>query len=113
MVSGRAIWILHPSRPLVFVRSNGRTSSTFYGVQPDNTLSRIPLFMKDALADPKNVHAGQGAARFTCIERTVRYQANRNATRRLSRQEGFCRAREQHGVWAIDEKTGEPKLIQT
>jgi 6-phosphogluconolactonase len=104
----------HPSAPFVFVSLERQNRLYVYGLQPDNTLSRDPLFMKESLADSKNAHAGQGAGTIHVHPngRFV-YQANRNAnTVDFQGKKVFAGGENNMAVYAINEKTGEPTLIQ-
>jgi 6-phosphogluconolactonase len=104
----------HPSAPFVFVSLERQNRLYVYGLQPDNTLSRDPLFMKESLADPRNAHAGQGAGTIHVHPngRFV-YQANRNAnTVDFQGKKVFAGGENNMAVYAINEKTGEPTLIQ-
>ena len=104
----------HPSGPFVFVSLERQNRLYVYGLQPDGTLSRDPLFMKESLADPKNAHPGQGAGTIHVHPngRFV-YQANRNAnTVDFQGKKVFAGGENNMAVYAINEKTGEPTLIQ-
>src|SRR6266436_473501 len=104
----------HPTQPFVYVSLERQNKLYVYGLQPDNTISRDPLFMKETLADPKNVHAGQGAGTIHMHPngRFV-YQANRNAN--VVDFEGkkvFAGGENNMAVFAVDQQSGEPRLIQ-
>ena len=104
----------HPSAPFVYVSLERQNRLYVYGLQPDSTLSRDPLFMKESLADPRNAHPGQGAGTIHVHPngRFV-YQANRNAnTVDFQGKKVFGGGENNMAVYAIDEKTGEPTLIQ-
>jgi 6-phosphogluconolactonase len=104
----------HPNGPFVFVSLERQNRLYVYGLQPDSTLSRDPLFMKESLADPRNVHPGQGAGTIHVHPngRFV-YQANRNAnTVDFEGKKVFAGGENNMAVYAINEKTGEPTLIQ-
>jgi 6-phosphogluconolactonase len=104
----------HPSGPFVYVSLERQNRLYVYGLQPDSTLSRDPLFMKESLADPRNAHPGQGAGTIHVHPngRFV-YQANRNAnTVDFQGKKVFAGGENNMAVYAIDEKTGEPTLIQ-
>ena len=104
----------HPSGPFVYVSLERQNRLYVYGLQSDSALSRDPLFMKESLADPKNVHPGQGAGTVHVHPngRFV-YQANRNAnTVDFQGKKVFAGGENNMAVYAINEKTGEPTLIQ-
>ena len=104
----------HPSAPFVFVSLERQNRLYVYGLQPDGTLSRDPLFMKESLVDRKNIHPGQGAGTVHVHPngRFV-YQANRNAnTVDFEGKKVYGGGENNIAVFAIDEKTGEPTRIQ-
>jgi len=105
----------HPTLPFVYVSLERQNRLYTYGLQPDGTLSRDPLFMKNSLADPNNARLGQGAGtvhvhpggRFL-------YQANRNSNVvDFQGRKVFAGGENNIAVWSIDERSGEPQLIQT
>ena len=74
-----------------------------------------PLFVKDTLADPVNVKPGQGAGAIHVHPngRFV-YLTNRNQDEvDFQGRKVFNDGENNVAVFAIDEKTGEPNLIQT
>jgi len=105
----------HLTLPFVYVSLERQNRLYTYGLNRDGTLSDQPLFMKNSLADPKHPHAGQGAGTVH-IHPNGRfiYQANRNANVVDFRgQKVFGGGENNMVVWAIDQTTGEPTLIQT
>ena len=87
-----------------------------YGLKPDGTLTPEPLFLKNALTDPdgKAKHPGQGvgpihvhpSGRFV-------YQTNRGSGLREAGGRKVANGGENNVVvWAYDQKTGEPTLLQ-
>ena len=105
----------HPVAPFVYISLERQNKLYTYGLQADGTLSRDPLFMKDSLADPKNSRPGQGAGTIHVHPngRFV-YQANRNSnTVEYQGKQVFAGGENNMAVWSIDQKTGEPTLIQT
>jgi 6-phosphogluconolactonase len=104
----------HPSGPFVFISLERQNRLYVYGLQPDSTLSRDPLFMKESLADPRNAYPGQGAGTIHVHPNGgFVYQANRNAnTVDFEGKKVFAGGENNMAVYAIDEKTGEPTLIQ-
>jgi len=78
-------------------------------------LGSEPLFVKDTLADPVNVKPGQGAGAIHVHPngRFV-YLTNRNQDEvDFQGRKVFNDGENNVAVFAIDEKTGEPNLIQT
>ena len=104
----------HPTLPVLYVSLERQNKLYTYGLNGDGTLSRDPLFMKDSLADPKNPHPGQGAGTLHVHPNgRFLYQANRNSsTVDFQGKKVFAAGENNMAVWAIDQKTGEPALIQ-
>jgi 6-phosphogluconolactonase len=105
----------HPTAPFVYVSLERQNKLYVYGLQADGTLSRDPLFMKGSLADPNNSRPGQGAGTIHVHPngRFV-YQANRNAnTVDFQGKQVFAGGENNMAVWSVNERTGEPTLIQT
>jgi 6-phosphogluconolactonase len=104
----------HPSRPLVYVSMERENALYVYGLQPDGTLSRDPLFQRNALSDPdgKERHPGQGVGPIHVHPngRFV-YQTNRGSG--TVGPQGVSNGGENNVVvYALDPQTGEPTLIQ-
>ncbi|HEX4105476.1 MAG TPA: beta-propeller fold lactonase family protein [Rhizomicrobium sp.] len=106
----------HPNGRFVYVSLERENSLAVFGLNPDGTLLREPLFYKSALTDPdgKAKHPGQGvgpihvhpSGRFV-------YQTNRGSG--VSEENGRKVSNGGENdivVWTIDQKTGEPDLIQ-
>lgn len=105
----------HPALPFVYVSLERQNRLYAYRLNQDGRLSDNPVFMKNSLADPANVHAGQGAGTVH-VHPNGRfiYQANRNANVVDFRgQKVFGGGENNIAVWAIDQASGEPTLIQT
>ena len=103
----------HPSRPWVFVSLSQQNAIGVYERQKDGTLS-ASLFERNSLADPDHVRAGQlcGALHIHPNGKFV-YLANRSTT--ASTVEGkpvFAGGENGIAVFRINQKTGEPSLIQ-
>jgi len=106
----------HPSKPFVYVSMERENALYVYGLQPDGTLSRDPLFKRDALTDPdgKAKHPGQGVGpiHVHANGRFV-YQTNRGSgTVEVDGHKVANGGENNVVVWAIDPATGEPSLIQ-
>lgn len=105
----------HPVLPFVYVSLERQNRLYTYRLNPDGTLGENPLFMKSSLADPEHVRPGQGAGTVHVHPngRFV-YQANRNANVVDFRgQKVFGGGENDMAVWAVDQNTGEPTLVQT
>ena len=105
----------HPSKPWVYVSVERQNKLYTYQLLSDGLLGRDALFVKDTLADPVNVKPGQGAGAIHVHPngRFV-YVTNRNQDEMdLQGRKVFNDGENNVAVFAIDEKTGEPNLIQT
>ena len=104
----------HPSRPWVFVSLERQNKLEVYEKLEDGTLSRNPLFAKDTLADPGNVRPGQalGTIHMHPNGKFV-YLANRaSGTMDFEGKPVFVGGENTIAVFAINQETGEPTLIQ-
>lgn len=104
----------HPSRPWVFVSLERQNKLDFFEKLKDGTLSRNPLFSKDTLADPGNVRPGQalGTIHMHPNGRVV-YLANRaSGSVDFQGKPVFVGGENSIAVFAINQDTGEPTLIQ-
>jgi 6-phosphogluconolactonase len=104
----------HPSRPWVFVSLERQDKLEVFEKLKDGTLSRNPLFAKDTLADPGNVRPGQalGTIHMHPNGRFV-YLANRaSGTMDFEGKPVFVGGENNIAVFAINQETGEPTLIQ-
>jgi 6-phosphogluconolactonase len=104
----------HPSRPWVFVSLERQNKLEVYEKLKDGTLSRNPLFAKDTLADPGNVRPGQalGTIHMHPNGKFV-YLANRaSGTMDFEGKPVFVGGENTIAVFAINQETGEPTLIQ-
>jgi 6-phosphogluconolactonase (cycloisomerase 2 family) len=104
----------HPSRPWVFVSLERQNKLQIYQKLKDGTLSRNPMFAKDTLADPGNVRPGQalGTIHMHPNGRFV-YLANRaSGTMDFEGKPVFAGGENSIAVFAINQETGEPTLIQ-
>jgi 6-phosphogluconolactonase len=104
----------HPTLPFVFVSLERQNKLHVFRLQTDGTLLADPVFVKETLADPNNVRAGQQAGTIHVHPngRFV-YQANRNAD--IVDDAGrkvFAGGENSIAVFAIDQGSGEPTLIQ-
>jgi 6-phosphogluconolactonase len=104
----------HPSRPWVFVTLERQDKLDVFERLKDGTLSANPLFSKDTLADPGNVRPGQalGTIHMHPNGRFV-YVANRaSGTTDFEGKPVFAGGENSIAVFAINQDTGEPTLIQ-
>ena len=104
----------HPSRKWVFVSLERQSKLDVYQKLKDGTLSREPLFVKDTLADPGNVRPGQalGTIHMHPNGKFV-YLANRaSGTVDFNGKPVFAGGENNIAVFAINQETGEPALIQ-
>src|SRR5262245_19447102 len=104
----------HPRQPWMFVSIERQNQLYVYKLQPDSFLAPDPMFIKTTLADPGNVRPAQaaGAIHVYPTGRFV-YVTNRN-----SGVVDFEGTKVSNGgennvaVFAINQDTGEPTLIQ-
>ena len=104
----------HPSRPWVFVSLERQNKLQVYQKVSHETLISQPLFTKDTLADPGNVRTGQ-AAGTVHVHPNGRfvYLANRaSSTTDFEGKPVFLGGENTIAVYAINQDTGEPTLIQ-
>ena len=104
----------HTTLPFVYVSLERQSRLYTYRLNGDGTLSADPVFMKSSLADAANVHPGQ-AAGTVHVHPNGRfvYQANRNSgVVDFRGQKVFGGGENSIAVWAINQQTGEPSLIQ-
>ena len=106
----------HPNGRFAFVSLERQNSIAVFALKPDGTLIPEPLFVKSALTDPdgKAKHPGQGVGPIHVHPngRFV-YQTNRGAGLREVNGRKVSNGGENNVVvWSIDDKSGEPTLIQ-
>jgi 6-phosphogluconolactonase len=104
----------HPSRPWIFVSLERQNKIEVYQKLKDGTLSPEPLFIKDTVANPGNVRTGQEAGTIH-IHPNGRFVYVANRASGTADSEGkpvFAGGENSIAVFAIDQHTGEPMLIQ-
>ena len=104
----------HPTRPWVFVTLERQDKLDVFEKLKDGTLSKEPMFSKDTLVDPGNVRPGQalGTIHMHPNGRFV-YLANRaSGTTDFQGKPVFVGGENSIAVFAINQETGEPTLIQ-
>jgi len=103
----------HPSKPFVYVSVESQNQIAVYKLDGQNGLSRDPLFVKNTLADPNSkLRQAAGPIHVSPDGRFV-YLTNRALW--LTDFEGrkvFAGGENSVAVFAIDQVTGEPTLIQ-
>ena len=105
----------HPTQPWVYVSIERQNKLYVYKLTPDGTLGRDPAFTKETLADPANVKPAQGAGPIHVHPngRFV-YVTNRNQGEvEFEGKKIFNGGENNVAVFAIDQQSGEPALIQT
>ncbi|HEY1981551.1 MAG TPA: beta-propeller fold lactonase family protein [Xanthobacteraceae bacterium] len=103
----------HPTAPLVFVSIERQNKLYVYGLDADTGLSRDPLFVKETLSNPGTAaHQGAGAIHVHPNGKFV-YLTNRTfpATEAGGREVSVD-GEDSVAVFAIDQKSGKPDLIQ-
>jgi 6-phosphogluconolactonase (cycloisomerase 2 family) len=103
----------HPTEPWVFVSLERQRKLQVYQMTKDGSLSALPLFTKDSLADParKTLRQNAGTIHIHPNGRFV-YQANRSATVDASGRPVDGGGENSIAVYAINAQSGEPTLIQ-
>ena len=104
----------HPSRRWVYVSLERQNKLDVFQKQSDGALGTDPLFSKDTLADPGNVRPGQalGTIHMHPNGKFV-YLANRaSGTEDFHGKPVFVGGENSIAVFAINQETGEPTLIQ-
>ena len=104
----------HPTRPWVFVTLERQDKLEVYAMAKDGTLGKAPLFSKDTLVEPGNVRPGQalGTIHMHPSGKFV-YVANRaSGTTEFEGKPVFVGGENSIAVFAINQETGEPTLIQ-
>lgn len=104
----------HPSRPFAFLTLERQNMIDVFRVEADS-LSTAPLFSTTTLAEPGNIRPGQTASsihvhpngRFVYVGNRASSTLEVNGTRVAAGGENTI------AVFAINQESGEPKLIQT
>ena len=105
----------HPSKPWVFLSLEPQNKLEVYKMLGDGTLSRKPLFVKDTVADPKNIRPTQTASTVH-VHPNGRFVYVGNRAYGTSGFEGkpvFVGGENNIAVFRINQDTGEPALIQS
>jgi len=103
----------HPIKPWVFVSLERQHKLQVYENLRGETLNPTALFTRDSLADPSHPASRQNAGTVHVHPngRFV-YQANRSVVGDSEGRSVFVGGENSIAVWAINQKTGEPTLIQ-
>jgi len=103
----------HPKKPWVFVSIESQNQIAVYKLDTATGLSRDPLFVKNTLADPDSkLRQAAGPIHVSPNGRFV-YLTNRAWwTTDVDGKKVFTGGENSVAVYSIDQKTGEPKLIQ-
>jgi len=103
----------HPTKPWVFVSIERQNKLYVYKLDAPTGLARTPLFVKDTLADPKpKVRQAAGAihvhpsGKFVYLTNRASDLVDANGTK------AFMGGENNVAVFAIDQASGEPTLIQ-
>lgn len=112
----------HPAKPWVFVSVERQNKLYVYQLADDSGLTREPLFVKDSQLPSSSrgsagkaagMHQGAGAIHVHPNGRFV-YQTNRaSSVTDFNGQKVFAGGENSVAVFAIDQETGEPTLVQT
>jgi 6-phosphogluconolactonase len=110
----------HPTQPWVYVSIERQNKLFVYKLDPDGGLSREPLFVKDTVLDPSKHVSSAGPIHVHPNGRFV-YLTNRGGWSSTpapgaAMHDGwpvFDATNSTVAVFAIDQQTGEPKLIET
>jgi 6-phosphogluconolactonase len=104
----------HPTQPWVFVSIERQNKLYVYKLDPSTGLSREPLFIKESLSDLNTkFQQGAGPIHVHPNGRFV-YQTNRaSSLTDFQGQKVLAGGENSITAYAIDQKTGEPRLIQT
>jgi 6-phosphogluconolactonase (cycloisomerase 2 family) len=104
----------HPTMPLAFISIERQNKLYVYRLDAVTGLSRDPLFIKETLSNPGNAaHQGAGAVHVHPNGKFV-YLTNRTfpASGSGGSRDGSADGEDSVAVFAIDQNTGEPELIQ-
>ena len=103
----------HPTKPWVFVSIERQNKLYVYALDSETGLSRAPLFIKETLSDPKTkVPQGAGAIHVHPNGKFV-YLTNRTfPASGPARRKVAPGGENSVAAFAIDQTTGEPRLMQ-
>jgi 6-phosphogluconolactonase (cycloisomerase 2 family) len=103
----------HPTRPWVFLSLERQNKLQVYRMSNEGSLGALPLFTKNSLADPSRKTSRQNAGTVHVHPNgKLVYQANRSAIASANGKAADAGGENSIAVYSIDDKTGEPTLIQ-
>jgi 6-phosphogluconolactonase len=103
----------HPTQPWVYVSIESQNKLYVYKRDPETGLSRDPIFMKETLADPASKFEQQAGPIHVHPNGRFVYLTNRAyATTDVEGKQVFVGGENSVAAYAIDQKTGEPTLLQ-
>ena len=103
----------HPNKPWVFVSIESQNQLMVYKLDDKTGLSRDPLFVKNTLADPNSKLRQAAGAIHVSLDGRFVYVANRAWwTTDVEGRKVFTGGENSVAVFAINQTTGEPTLIQ-
>ena len=103
----------HPTQPWVFVSIERQSKLYVYKLDPAIGLSREPLFVKDSLADPKTKFLQGAGPIHVHPNGGFVYQTNRaSPLTEFDGQKVLAGGENSVAVYAIEQDSGEPRLIQ-
>ena len=105
----------HPREPWIYVSIERQNRLYAYKLDADGGVSREPIFVKQTLADAANVKPAQGAGPIHVHSNGgFVYVTNRNQGEvEFQGKKVFNGGENNVAVFAIDQRSGEPTLIQT
>ena len=105
---------IHPIKPWLFLSVERQSELHVYRLNDDGTLPRDATFIKNALGDRANHgHAQMAGAIHVHPNGRFVYMTNRNSsTEEVGGRKVFKSGENNVAVFAINQTTGEPKLIQ-
>lgn len=104
----------HPTKPWAFVSIERQNKLYVYNLDSRYGLASLPLFIKDTLSDP-NMTAHQGAGPIH-VHPNGKFVYLTNRASRTMDHDGkavFAGGENSVAVFVIEQRSGEPKLIQT
>jgi 6-phosphogluconolactonase (cycloisomerase 2 family) len=102
----------HPAKPWAFVSIERQNKLYVYELNETTGLSREPIFIKETLSNPKTAASqGAGAIHVHGNGRVV-YLTNRTFPAREGGREASLGGEDNLAVYAVDQNSGEPKLLQ-
>ena len=105
----------HPTNPWVYVGLERGSKVFMYRLKADGTLSSEPIFRKESLLDPANVHRERQKGGCIQIHPNGKYLYVTNRADGTAKEDGktiWAGGENNIAVFEIDSKTGEPTLIQ-